>query len=114
MRATLVLAMRPASSVFLLLLAGGMLTLPFADTAEEHLSGIAASDNRQPGGHLDNGVLALELEAREGIWYPEERDGPGLRVQAFAERGLTPEIPGPMIRVPEGTEIQVAIRNTIP
>ncbi len=81
---------------------------------EKSLPEITANDNRLPRGRLHNGVLAIELEAREGIWYPEQRDGPGLHVQAFAEPGRSPEIPGPLIQVPEGTEIQVTLRNAIP
>ena len=108
------LAMRLGPYVPLLLIAAAVSAAPFVDSAAERLPEIAVSDNRAPRGRLHNGVLALDLEAREGIWYPEERDGPGLHVQVFAERGHSPEIPGPMIRVPEGTEIQVAIRNAIP
>ena len=114
MKPTLLRAMSRAPYVVLLLIAAPAPNAPFADTAEERLPDITVSDNRASRGRLHNGVLALDLEAREGIWYPEERDGPGLRVQAFAERGHSPEIPGPMIRVPEGTEIQACIRNAIP
>src|SRR5215470_18020163 len=113
MKPTLLLAMRPGPYVLLLLIAAAVSAAPFADTAEERLPEIAVSDNRVPGGRLHDGVLALELEAREGIWYPEERDGPGLHVQAFAEPGHPLEIPGPMIRVPERTEIQLAVHNAI-
>ena len=74
---------------------------------------IAVSDNRLPQGRLSHRVLTIDLEAREGIWYPEDKDGPGLRVQAFAEVGRRPQIPGPIIRVREGTEIRVAVRNAI-
>src|SRR5215470_12374427 len=81
------LAMRLGPYVPLLLIAAAVSAAPFVDSAAERLPEIAVSDNRAPRGRLHNGVLGLELEAREGIWYPEERDGPGLRVQAFAERG---------------------------
>ncbi len=74
---------------------------------------IVANTNRFPAGRLHNGVLTIGLEVGTGIWYPEERDGPGLQVQAFAEVGQPPQIPGPMIRVPEGTEIQVTVQNRI-
>jgi manganese oxidase len=82
--------------------------IALADTPE-----IEANDNRLARGNLTNGVLTIELEVREGIWFPEQHDGPGLHVQAFAETGRPPEIPGPLIRVPQGTEIQIKIRNTI-
>lgn len=87
---------------------------PFLECAAANLPEIKANDNRLPGGSLKDAVLTIELEAREGTWFPEEHDGPGLHVQAFAEAGHSPEIPGPMIRVPEGTEISVDIQNAIP
>src|SRR4029453_3842782 len=34
--------------------------------------------------------------------------------QAFAEEGKSPQIPGPLIRVREGTEVRMTVRNTIP
>jgi FtsP/CotA-like multicopper oxidase with cupredoxin domain len=74
---------------------------------------IQVNDNRLPHGQLKDGVLTIDLEARLGLWYPEDRDGPSLQVQAFAEAGHSLEIPGPLIRVHEGTEIAVNIRNAI-
>jgi FtsP/CotA-like multicopper oxidase with cupredoxin domain len=98
-----------------LLLLCGIAAVPEAlpIVPEPSLPEISANDNRAPAGRLQNGVLTLALEARMGMWYPEERDGPGLQVQAFAEPGRLPEIPGPLIRVPEGTEIDIAVRNAI-
>ena len=74
---------------------------------------IANHDNRVAAGTLRNGVLTLRLELREGRWYP---DGDAARhevVHAFAEAGKAATIPGPMIRVPEGTEVRITIRNTL-
>ncbi len=105
--------MRPAA-VLLFFIAAAFPTASFAAVAERSLPEITANDNRLPRGHLNNGVWTIELEARVGMWYPEERDGPGLQVQAFAEVGRPAEIPGPMIRVTEATEILVNIRNLIP
>jgi manganese oxidase len=107
------LAMHPAPCVLLFCIAAAFPTTSFAGVAGNGLPEITANDNRQPRGHLSNGVLTIELGARVGSWYPE-RDGPGLQVQAFAEAGRPAEIPGPMIRVTEGTEILVNIRNAIP
>jgi len=81
---------------------------------QKNLEEILANDNRSPAGQLRNGVLTIVLETRTGIWYPEEKDGPGLEVQAFAEEGKPLQIPGPLIRVPEGTEIHATLRNNIP
>jgi FtsP/CotA-like multicopper oxidase with cupredoxin domain len=74
---------------------------------------IAANDNRQPAGSLKNGVLSLRLEIREGELYPEADDGPHIVVCAFAEAGKAPMVPGPLLRVPEGTEIRVTLTNTL-
>lgn len=76
---------------------------------------IYANDNRKSAGRLVVGrTLRIELEAREGLWYPESKDAPGFPVQAFGERGKELLVPGPQIRVPEGTRIRAGIRNTLP
>jgi len=74
---------------------------------------IAANDHRRPAGWLQDGVLTVCLEAREGMWYPEGPDGVGLAVAAFAEPGKQPQNPGPLIRVPAGTEVRLTVRNAL-
>jgi FtsP/CotA-like multicopper oxidase with cupredoxin domain len=72
---------------------------------------IAFNDNLVPAGVMSDSVLALDLEVVRGHWYllgDDERPG---QIYAFAERGRAPEIPGPLIRVPVGTEISVTITN---
>lgn len=71
------------------------------------------NDNRVAGGVLQDGVLTLHLEARRGLWYPDEDDGPGLVMQMFAEAGHAPQNPGPLIRVTAGTRIDVTVRNAL-
>ena len=80
---------------------------------ESALPQIDISDNRQPAGHLENGVLTLRLEARTGMWYPEGPSGIGLTVAAFAEEGKPLQNPGPLVRVPAGTEIRALVRNSL-
>lgn len=80
-----------------------------ADLKEE----IFANDNRTTAGEMRNGILYLQLETREGSWYPETHDGAALNVYAFAEKGKPLQLPGPLIRVPEGTIINAEIHNTI-
>jgi FtsP/CotA-like multicopper oxidase with cupredoxin domain len=75
---------------------------------------IAPNDNRRPAGRLAGGVLTLRLEVREGRFFPEEHDGPSVPALAFAEVGGAPQVPGPLIRVPQGTEVRVSIRNPLP
>ena len=74
---------------------------------------IEANPNLAPAGELRNGTLTLRLHIREGEWYPEADTGPGVAVQAFAEEGRALRIPGPLIRVPAGTEVRVIVRNTL-
>ncbi len=74
---------------------------------------IAINDNRTPGGTLQNGVLTIRLEVREGEWHPDRDSDPGVAVLAFAEEGKSLQIPGPLIRVFEGTEVHAFIRNSI-
>ena len=72
------------------------------------------NDNRAPAGMLASGVLTLDLEARVATWYPETDAGPSVDVQAFGEVGKAAQIPGPLIRVPAGTTVQLSLLNAIP
>src|ERR1700693_3903404 len=74
---------------------------------------IVTHDNTEASGKLEDGVLTLRLEIREGEWHPDAEDGPGMPILAFAEEGKSPSIPGPMIRVPQGTRIKVSVKNTL-
>ena len=73
-----------------------------------------ANDNRTAAGELKNYALDLHLELVETTWYPEQDRGPSLRVYGFSETGKAPRIPGPLIRVPQGTEIHATLHNTLP
>jgi FtsP/CotA-like multicopper oxidase with cupredoxin domain len=74
---------------------------------------IEANRNLSPAGQLRDGVLTLRLEIREGDWYPEADTGPAIVMQSFAEEGRPLQIPGPLIRVPEGTEVRATVRNVL-
>ena len=71
------------------------------------------NDNRTPAGVLRDGVLTIHLEMRESDWRPDGDAEPGLVVHAFAEAGKRVVVPGPLIRVPEGTEIHAWVGNTL-
>ena len=64
-------------------------------------------------GTLRDGVLTLELDAVSAAWPAGAGSTPGYPVEAFAERGKEPSLPGPLIRVPSGTVVRVSIRNTL-
>src|SRR5262252_2161410 len=73
-----------------------------------------ANDNRTPAGTLRNGTLTLHLNLVETNWFPEKEPGPSLHVYAFCEEGHVPQIPGPLIRVPQGTRVHAIIHNALP
>jgi FtsP/CotA-like multicopper oxidase with cupredoxin domain len=75
---------------------------------------VRINDNRRSAGILRQGVLTIQLEARLARWYPDGDRAPGAEVPAFAAAGQPAEIPGPLIRVPAGTEIAITVRNALP
>ncbi|MFN2602402.1 MAG: multicopper oxidase domain-containing protein [Gemmatimonadaceae bacterium] len=92
----------------------GLTLLGVATRIEPARTEARPNDNRVPAGQLAKGILTLHLEAREVLWYPEGKSSPGVPVYAFAERGKDPQIPGPLLRIPAGTEIHVSIHNSLP
>ena len=74
---------------------------------------IAPNDNAHRAGHLANGVLTVALEARHGEWHPEENGEPTISVEAFSVAGGPLQTPGPLLRVPVGTEIRVTMHNAL-
>ena len=71
---------------------------------------VDANDNRRPAGHLAGGVLSLRIEIGEGDWRPE-RAMPPNPVLAFREAGGRLTTPGPLIRVRQGTRVEIAWHN---
>jgi FtsP/CotA-like multicopper oxidase with cupredoxin domain len=86
---------------------------PVAPAAIGDLPAIAWNDNRRPAGTLTGGALRLALDIRRGDWRPLGAEHPGVGVMAFAEEGRGLEIPGPLIRVPLGTDVRVRITNRL-
>ncbi len=70
-----------------------------------------ANDNRAPAGRLRSQVLTLDLDVVVARWRPEGPDDPEVPILAFAERGSAALVPGPMLRVPQGTTVRMRIRN---
>jgi manganese oxidase len=87
---------------------------PAQSAPNSSLPKVVANDNRTPAGQLKNGVLELRLVLREGVWYPEDESGAHRDIYAFAEEGQAPQSSGPLIRVPQGTQIHASIRNALP
>jgi FtsP/CotA-like multicopper oxidase with cupredoxin domain len=74
---------------------------------------IVANQNRVPAGNLERGVLTVQLELRSGVWHAEAEDGPPLFVQAFSETGHMAQVPGPLLRMPEGTTVHATVANKL-
>lgn len=68
-------------------------------------------ENRVPAGRLTAATLRLDLDVIESAWKPEGADDPEVPILAFAERGKQPSVPGPLVRVRQGTEIVISLRN---
>ena len=69
--------------------------------------------NTAAAGVLRDGVLEVALDATLAMWHPDGDSLPGIAIEAFAERGSPPRVPGPLLRVPRGTEIHASVRNTL-
>jgi FtsP/CotA-like multicopper oxidase with cupredoxin domain len=82
-----------------------------AASPDGSLPRVQPNDNRQPAGTLEGRTLTLALRAAAGHWQPEGPAGPTLEVEAFGEVGRALTVPAPLIRVVEGTEIVVSVRN---
>lgn len=72
-----------------------------------------ANDNTTPSGTLQQGALTLDLVATLSMWHPDGESRPGIPVEAFAEAGKAPQVPGPLIRVTQGTELRISVRNAL-
>ena len=92
----------------------GLTVSALAGCAAQPTDRAEPNDNRVAAGTLRDGVLTLQLEARDATWYPDGIDGPSLVLPMFAEVGRPAQNPGPLIRVPAGTTIQVSVRNSRP
>src|SRR5688572_9001453 len=77
------------------------------------LAPAAPNDNRVAAGALRQRVLTVALEVREAMWYPDGDTLPGITIKAFAEAGKDASVPGPLLRVPAGSEIRGSLRNAL-
>lgn len=100
----------PAALLVLSFLTAGQLGGP-ASLAS--LPEVEPNDNRTPAGQLVGDTLHLSLVVGMATWHPEAPDGSSINVAAFAEAGKPFQIPGPLIRVPEGTILDIQIRNQL-
>jgi FtsP/CotA-like multicopper oxidase with cupredoxin domain len=92
--------------------------LPLAISLSTFVSGadlppIVVNENHVSAGELHDGSLTVQLEVAKGDWYPETNDGVAVSVYAFGESGKPLQNPGPLIRVPQGTEIRASLHNAL-
>ena len=90
-----------------------LLGIAIAAAPRHAVERVEPNDNRLPAGRLADGVLTLHLEVRRGEWFPESADGPSVVVPVFAEEGRAPQVPGPLIRVPAGTLLDITVTNQL-
>ncbi len=74
---------------------------------------VSVNDNTRPAGRLEENALNLRLYAGVGSWRPEGPQGAPVEIAAFGEEGADLSIPGPLIRVREGTTIALTLRNAL-
>lgn len=86
---------------------------PSDHTIRRELPTAVPNPNTAAAGELRDGVLRVALDAHLTMWYPDGDSLPGIAIEAFAEAGKKPQVPGPLIRVPQGTEIRASVRNSL-
>lgn len=69
--------------------------------------------NETAGGTRSGKSLTLSIDVVEAAWRPEGDANPEVRIFAFSENGNRPSVPGPLVRVPQGTEVRVVLRSRI-
>lgn len=102
-----------AAVVAALLLTAGRASAQVAPGPSSSGQLIAANDNLRAAGERSGNTLRLRLIVETGRWQPEGPDGRTLVVHAFRAEGTELSSPGPLIRVPAGTEITVSVRNNL-
>jgi len=65
----------------------------------------AVNQNLIAAGRRLRDTLTVALDVVEAAYQPEGADDPVVRILALAERGKTPQVPGPLLRVPAGTTV---------
>jgi FtsP/CotA-like multicopper oxidase with cupredoxin domain len=90
------------------------LLLATGASAQQAADRVRANDNRARAGIIMSGTLAIRLEARIAQWHPQGDNGPGAAIPVFAEIGRPAQVPGPLIRVPGGTNVIATVRNLVP
>jgi manganese oxidase len=104
-----------APKIVLLSIAG----LPLAAAVSGPVTGspsrpvVQSNSNTSRAGSLKNGVLTVTLEAKQALWQLNAPKRPPMTIEAFAEPGKAPLIPGPLVRAARGTTIRFSLHNSL-
>lgn len=90
-----------------------LMSSAFIPAGEADLPVASPNENEVAAGTVRDGVLNITLEAKLSMWHPDGDSLPGMPIEAFAEPGRAPQVPGPLVRVPAGTAIHATIRNSL-
>jgi len=74
---------------------------------------VQPNPNVERAGVLRHGVLTVTLDAKESGFRIHGPNRPATPIEAFSEPGREPQMPGPLVRVPVGTEIRLSVRNSL-
>ncbi len=74
---------------------------------------VVTHNNTKCAGDLKDGVLTIHLTFKSGNWHPDADDAPGIPILTVAEESGPPSIPGPMVRVLEGTRVHAYVHNPL-
>src|SRR5260221_1412206 len=74
---------------------------------------VHANDLQRAAGSRQDSTVSVHLVAERARWRPVAEDGPWVDVEAFAEEGHPPSVPGPLVRVPPRGRIALTLSNTL-
>lgn len=74
---------------------------------------VRPNSNTERAGVLRNGVLSVTLDARTALYHINGPSRAPMTIEAFTEPGKGPVMPGPLVRAPVGTEIQLTVHNSL-
>ena len=84
--------------------------LPLPRPAANAIEAVA-NTNHTPAGTQRGGVLTLSVDVVTARWKPAGDADPEVPILAFVEPGKAPSVPGPLVRVLQGTTVRLTLRN---
>ena len=74
---------------------------------------IEINDNTRAAGQRTSATTTIRLVVDTGQWRPTGDTGAPIEVKAFGEEGRPLSVPAPLIRVREGTDVSLTVRNAL-